>query len=63
MGEPAEDMILRNLIEAVERLHEDLDRLELWAAALGYFRRPVPEYQPSDKNLLPPVRKRSAARR
>jgi hypothetical protein len=49
----AEDRIVRNLAEALERLHEDLDRVELWTAALGYFQYPVPEYHAADQNLLP----------
>ena len=52
MPEPAEDTIVRNLIEALERLREDLDRVELWAAALGSFQHPVPDYQPGDQHLL-----------
>jgi hypothetical protein len=52
MPKPAEDMIVRNLLEALERLREDLDRVELWTAALGHFQRPVPDYLPSDRNLL-----------
>jgi len=64
MPEPAEDMIIRNLIESLERLRGDLDRMELWAAALGSFRRPAPEYQPSDRHLLksPPERRSRSAR-
>ncbi len=52
MPEPAEDLIVRNLIEALERLHGDLDRMELWAAVLGSFRHPVPDYEPSERHLL-----------
>lgn len=56
MPEPAEDVIVRNLIEALERLHEDLDRMELWAAALGSFTHPIPEYRPTeDRYLLKPL--------
>jgi hypothetical protein len=58
MPEPAEDLIVRNLVEAIAQLHEDLSRLELWTAALGGFQRPVPDYQPGDKFLLPRLRKR-----
>jgi hypothetical protein len=58
MPEPAQDMIVRNLIEALERLHEDLDRVELWTAALGGFQRSVPDYQPGEHHLLPASRKR-----
>jgi hypothetical protein len=53
MPEPAQDQIVRNLAEALERLHEDLDRVELWTAALSCFQRPVPDYQPGERYLLP----------
>ena len=62
MPEPAEDLIVRNLIEALERLHEDLDRVELWTAALDCFQRPVPDYQPGERYLLPTQRARRDAR-
>ncbi len=51
----AEDLIVGNLMEALTRLHNDLDRVELWTAALGCFLRPVPDYRPSDEHLLPPL--------
>ncbi len=35
------------------RLNEDLDKVELWTAALGYFQTPVPDYRPGDQYLLP----------
>ena len=62
MPEPAEDMIVRNLIEAIARLQDDLERVELWTAALGCFQRPVPEYQPGDQYLLPLSPKREPRR-
>jgi hypothetical protein len=58
MPEPAEDMIVRNLIEALARLHGDLERVEFWTAALACFQRPVPDYPPGDQYLLPPSPKR-----
>jgi hypothetical protein len=63
MTEPAEDLIVRNLIEALERLHEDLDRMEIWAAVLGSFTHPVPGYQPNDRHLLNPDRYRPSVNR
>ena len=42
MPEPAEDQIVRNLAKAIERLHEDLDRVELWTAALNCFQLRFP---------------------
>jgi hypothetical protein len=52
MPEPAEDVVIRNLIEALERLRDDIDRMELWTAALGCFQHPIPDYQPGDQHLL-----------
>jgi hypothetical protein len=51
--EQAEDVIVRNLIEALDRLQRDLDRIELWTAALGSFQRPAPNYQASNDYVLP----------
>ena len=42
--EPTGEKIVRNLQQAVERLHDDIARVELWAGALGCFNRPIPEY-------------------
>jgi hypothetical protein len=62
MPEMAEDMIVHNLIEALEHLREDLARVELWVAALGHFRAPVPEYEPSNQYILPPAREQARPR-
>jgi len=62
MAEPPEDVIVRNLIEALKRLHEDLDRVELWTAALDCFQRPVPDYQPGERYLLPTRTERRGVR-
>jgi hypothetical protein len=50
--EPAEETIVHNLIDALERLRQDLDRVELWTAALGCFQKPVPGYEPNNRYLL-----------
>ncbi len=52
-SQDAQDLIARHLVEALKDLHRNLDRVELWAAALSYFQSPVPDYRPSDQNLLP----------
>lgn len=56
LPERAPDLIVRNLVEALNRLHDDLDRVELWTTALGSFQQPPAEYRPEDQHLLP-VRK------
>jgi hypothetical protein len=53
MSEPAEEVIVHNLIDALERLREELDKVELWAGALGHFQDPVPDYQPGNEYILP----------
>jgi hypothetical protein len=53
MSQHAEDMVVRNLIEALNRLRDDLDRVELWTAALSSFQQPTPEYRPGGDYLLP----------
>jgi len=53
MADDASDTIVRNLIEALNRLQDDLDRVELWTAALICFREPAPDYRPQADYLLP----------
>ncbi len=52
--EKAEDRVVRNLIEALNRIHADLERVELWTAALACFQEAAPQYEPSTDYLLPP---------
>ncbi|MFZ3350192.1 MAG: hypothetical protein WA268_04910 [Xanthobacteraceae bacterium] len=59
--EPARDVIFTRLMESIGQLHQDLDRVELWLGALDCFQTPVPDYQPSDRHLLP--ERREIARR
>ena len=53
--EPANDTILIHLMESIERLHRDLDKVELWLGALNCFQKPVPDYQPNNRYLLTPL--------
>jgi hypothetical protein len=53
MTEKTERKIVCDLAEASQRLNDDLDKVEMWTAALGYFQIPVPEYRPGDHYLLP----------
>jgi hypothetical protein len=62
MAEPVEDTIFVNLLQSLTRLHEDLDKVELWLGALKSFQKPVPDYQPSDRHLLRPAQEQTARR-
>jgi hypothetical protein len=51
-AEPAKE----RLREAIERLRNDIDRVEFWADALDRLAQPIPEYRVSDhlsQHLLP----------
>jgi hypothetical protein len=54
MADAAQAKIVHNLIEALEQLRRDLDKVELWAGALGCFQGPAPAYKPGDQYVLPP---------
>jgi hypothetical protein len=51
-AEPAKE----RLQGAIERLRDDIDRVEFWADALERMTQPIPEYQANDRlsqHLLP----------
>ena len=54
MPEQAEELIIRNLLEALGQLQADLHRIELWTAVLYSFQHPAPPYQPNGDHVLPP---------
>jgi hypothetical protein len=45
------------LHQAIDELRKDVTRVEIWAAALGSFAQPIPEYQPNEKYTLGPTSK------
>jgi hypothetical protein len=51
--------IVEKLDQAIEALHRDVQKVEIWAGALSAFARPVPVYQPNDDFMLPPPRLRT----
>ena len=48
MREQREEVVVPHLIEVLDNLDDDLDRIELWTAALSCFQHPAPEYQPDN---------------
>ena len=49
--EPARERVARMLHEAVERLHEDMERVEFWTEVLGCLTRPAPDYTLENSQL------------
>jgi hypothetical protein len=56
--EPTAGQINARLQEALSRLQKEITRVEIWAAALSGFVQPVPGYEPSNDNLIPPLHER-----
>ena len=46
MRERREERVVPIPIEVFDNLDEDLDRIELWTAALSCFQHPAPDYEP-----------------
>jgi hypothetical protein len=44
--------IKKRLYEALERLEKDITSIEILAGALKGFTQPIPDYEPSNDNLL-----------
>ena len=49
--EPARERVARMLHDAVERLHEDIERVEFWTEVLGCLARPAPDYTLENSTL------------
>ena len=60
--EPAEDKIVRNLQQAVQRLQDDLAQVEIWAGALNTFSQPIPDYGYGQTKFDLPAAKTKASR-
>jgi hypothetical protein len=51
--DPVREDIREHLQDAINELRIQLTRVEIWADALDGFSRPVPNYQPDNRFLLP----------
>jgi len=52
-NEPLARAIAKNLDETFHRLDADLERVEIWTAALTAFLEPIPDYDLDPRFLLP----------
>jgi hypothetical protein len=49
---PLPENIVRKLESAIDRLNDDFERVEFWAAALNAFLQPIPRYEAPDSEFL-----------
>jgi hypothetical protein len=55
--QPGGEHIVRKLRQAIERLQDDIARVQLWADALNGFSQPVPDYGHGQTRFdLPPTK-------
>jgi hypothetical protein len=43
----ANEQIARNLFDAIERVRQDVAKVEFWAGAVSGFSQPIPDYDPT----------------
>ena len=48
MAKTLQENLTRQLCDSIERLHQQVERVEFWASAVTGLAAPVPEYQPED---------------
>jgi hypothetical protein len=56
----AREMVARHLLEAIERVRRDVEKVEFWADAVTGFAQPVPDYEPGQVNVWVPREQASA---
>ena len=60
--EAANDAVTRNLMEAIERVRDDVEKVEFWAGAVAGFARPLPDYDPNEASVWLPAEQASTLR-
>jgi hypothetical protein len=51
----ANDAVTRHLLEAIERVRDDVAKVEFWADAVAGFSRPVPDYEADGASVWLPA--------
>ncbi len=56
----AREMVERHLMEAIETVRRDVEKVEFWADAVSGFAQPVPDYEPGQMTVWVPREQASA---
>ena len=55
MKADAHERVIGHLFEAIDRVRDDVEKVEFWADIVTGFAQPVPEYDPNEMRVwLPP---------
>ena len=58
----ANNAVAQHLLDAIERVRDDVEKVEFWAGAVAGFARPVPEYTPHEAAIWLPAEQASTLR-
>jgi hypothetical protein len=50
----ARDAAVRHLLEAIDRVRQDVARVEIWAVAVTEFTQPIRDYEPAETSIWLP---------
>jgi hypothetical protein len=48
---PLQEHLARRLCDSIDRLHKQVEQVELWASAVKGFTQPVPDYEPETSSV------------
>jgi hypothetical protein len=55
MKADAREKVVQHLFKAIDRVRDDVEKVEFWADIVTGFAQPVPEYDPNEMRVwLPP---------
>ena len=57
------EQVVRHLFEAIERVREDVAKVEFWASAVTGFTQPVPDYDPDETRVWVPPEQGASLKR
>jgi hypothetical protein len=57
------EQVVRHLFEAIDRVREDVAKVEFWANAVTGFAQPVPAYEPDETRVWLPTEQASSLKR
>jgi hypothetical protein len=57
------EQVVRHLFEAIDRVREDVAKVEFWANAVTGFAQPVPDYDPDETRVWIPSEQAASLKR
>jgi hypothetical protein len=62
MKEIAANNVTQHLLDAIERVRDDVAKVEFWAGAVAGFSQPVPAYEPEQASVWLPSEQATSLR-